>query len=92
MPEPKYVLALGDCTMSGGPYWDSYSNAIEDLREIIPVDVFVPGCPPTPEAILKGLKTIQEMIAKRKKSTLSEGIKRVNPDDEKVAVVENKSE
>lgn len=85
MPDPKYVLALGDCTMSGGPYWDSYSNAIEDLRKLIPVDVFVPGCPPTPEAILKGLKTIQEMIAKKEKSTLSEGIERIKLEEEVVA-------
>lgn len=92
MPEPKYVLALGDCTMSGGPYWDSYSNAIEDLREYIPVDVFVPGCPPTPEAILKGLKTIQELIAKKKKSTLSDNIKRKSLEEELVTNEEKATE
>ncbi len=63
MPEPRYVLALGDCTMSGGPYWDSY-NVIENVGELVPIDVYVPGCPPRPEAILKGIEMIQEMIAK----------------------------
>lgn len=63
MPEPKYVLALGACTSGGGPYWDSY-NAIQNISDLVPVDVYVPGCPPRPEAILRGIDIIQKMIKK----------------------------
>jgi NADH-quinone oxidoreductase subunit B len=63
MPEPKYVLALGGCTSGGGPYWDSY-NAVQDVSTVVPVDVYIPGCPPRPEAILRGIEMVQEMIRK----------------------------
>lgn len=63
MADPKYVMALGGCTSGGGPYWDSY-NAVPEVKDIVPVDVYVPGCPPRPEAILRGIEMIQEMIKK----------------------------
>ncbi|MGV1035517.1 MAG: NADH-quinone oxidoreductase subunit B [Candidatus Nanopelagicales bacterium] len=54
-PEPRRVVAFGVCTITGGPYWDSYS-VLPGISELVPVDVFVPGCPPRPDDLLSVLE------------------------------------
>jgi NADH-quinone oxidoreductase subunit B len=61
MPEPKYVIAFGECATCGGPFWDSYS-VINGVDKLIPVDVYVPGCPPRPEQLILAIQKLQEKI------------------------------
>ncbi len=62
MPEPKYVMAMGACTVGGGPYWKHGYNVVKGIDKFVPVDVHVPGCPPRPEAILEGIRFLQRKI------------------------------
>ncbi|HSB88906.1 MAG TPA: NADH-quinone oxidoreductase subunit B [Anaerolineales bacterium] len=61
MPEPKYVMAMGACASGGGPFKEGY-NVVSGVDQFVPVDVYVPGCPPTPQALLHGLMTVQKKI------------------------------
>ena len=64
MPEPKWVIAMGECVISGGPYWDSYS-VVAGADTFMPVDVYIPGCPVRPEALMHGFLTLQKKIREK---------------------------
>ncbi len=63
MPEPKYVVAMGACASGGGPFKEGY-NVVAGIDKFIPVDVYIPGCPPTPQALIAGLIKLQQKIDK----------------------------
>ena len=65
MPEPKWCVALGDCTCSGGRYKRSYST-VEGIDRVMPVDVYVPGCPPRPEGLIYGMMKLQQLVKDRR--------------------------
>jgi NADH-quinone oxidoreductase subunit B len=65
MPEPKWCVAMGDCTVSGGRYKRSYA-VVEGIDRIMPVDVYVPGCPPRPEGLIYGMMKLQQLIRERR--------------------------
>jgi NADH-quinone oxidoreductase subunit B len=67
--EPRYVLAMGACASGGGPFKEGY-NVVDGIDKFIPVDVYVPGCPPTPQALLHGFMTLHEKIEKQSTRTV----------------------
>jgi NADH-quinone oxidoreductase subunit B len=71
MPEPKYILAMGACASGGGPFKEGY-NVVSGIDKYLPVDVYVPGCPPTPQALLFGLIALQKKIDGQSLSNLDD--------------------
>jgi NADH-quinone oxidoreductase subunit B len=69
MPDPKFVIAMGACTCGGGPYYKYGYNVVKGVDLVVPVDVYIPGCPPRPEALLEGLMRIQDKVKAMKEFT-----------------------
>jgi NADH-quinone oxidoreductase subunit B len=86
MPAPKYVMAMGGCAINGGPYSLYGYHVVKGVDRYIPVDVFVPGCPPRPEQLLEGLIKLQELIRHKElldRESMKYDPKRNNPKTEK---------
>ena len=79
MPEPKYCIAMGACAISGGPFKQGY-NVLKGIDRYIPVDIYIPGCPPRPEALLNGLMALQEKI-RGQRITGADAPRHLRPDD-----------
>lgn len=62
MPDPKYVIAMGACTVAGGPYYQYGYHVVRGVDLVVPVDVYIPGCPPRPESFLEGIMRLQDKI------------------------------
>ena len=62
MPEPKFVISMGACASAGGPYWDHGYHVLKGVDKVVPVDVYIPGCPPRPEALLEAFVKLQDKI------------------------------
>jgi len=73
MPDPKFVIAMGACTVGGGPYFKYGYHVVKGVDLVVPVDVYVPGCPPRPEALLEGLMRIQDKIRGHKMNKAKSG-------------------
>jgi len=77
MPDPKYVIAMGACTTGGGPYFKWGYHVVKGVDLVVPVDVYVPGCPPRPESLLEGLMRIQDKIMGQKLAKKTDGVGKI---------------
>jgi NADH-quinone oxidoreductase subunit B len=66
MPERKYVISMGSCATCGGPYWDHGYHVLKGVDRVVPVDIYVPGCPPRPEALIDGVLQLQEKMKRER--------------------------
>lgn len=73
MPDPKYVIAMGACTVGGGPYFKHGYHVVKGVDLVVPVDVYVPGCPPRPESLLEGLMRVQDKIRSQRLTRSASG-------------------
>jgi NADH-quinone oxidoreductase subunit B len=80
MPEPKWCVAMGDCTVSGGRYKRSYS-AVQGIDRVMPVDVYIPGCPPRPEGLIYGMMQLGQLVKDRRGHWTEREIGPTVPDD-----------
>jgi NADH-quinone oxidoreductase subunit B len=77
MPDPKYVIAMGACTTGGGPYFKWGYHVVKGVDLVVPVDVYVPGCPPRPESLLEGLMRIQDKILGQRIAKRKDGVGKI---------------
>jgi len=68
MPEPKWVIAMGNCAISGGPFkFKNNYSVVEGADQFLPVDIYIPGCPPRPEALIEGILMLEEKITGKRR-------------------------